>query len=103
MTEPTRQDALDAALVFYSALMFVLNQNEGELVNSPLFREPLTTDEIAYLVIQLALEMGLDLNGLERAAIHLWRHRLSGESLQIIADAHERLRKRLRDSNPLRN
>ena len=71
MTEPTRQDALDAADVFFSALRGLMQSVEMERQDDPRVAAYEACFKASGMCVSLALEMGLDLERLHRVVTRL--------------------------------
>ena len=100
MTEPKRQDALDAADVFYTALNTVLYYAEKERVDSSVASQNAASLKAAVLSTAVAQQMDVDMEGLERVCLYMAKKQLGDDS---DGELVERLIRELKDSEGMRN
>ncbi|MEF8788267.1 MAG: hypothetical protein V5A84_04285 [Planctomycetota bacterium] len=100
MTEPTRQDALDAAEVFYTALNTVLYYAEKERVGSSVVAEHAASLKAAVLSTSVAQQMDVDTEGVQRVCLHMAKKHLEGQDRTELLD---RMLEQLKGSDHMKN
>ncbi len=103
MTHPTRQDALDAADVFFTALNSVLYRQERKCVDSHAVAQVAASLRASVIAATIADAMGVDADRLERVAAHLVKRRVAEQEKEISAGLLERLTAHVDKSDALKN
>jgi hypothetical protein len=100
MTEPTRQDALDAADVFFTTLNVVLYHGEKEHVDNEVIAQHAASLRSSVICTSMAEQMDVDIKKLERVSLYLTKRRLEADGSTELLD---RMLEQLRDSQNLQN
>ena len=100
MTEPTRQDALDAADVFFTSLNVLLYHGEMEHVDSSVVAQHAASLRSSMICSSMAEQMDVDMEGLERVCLYMAKKQLGEDS---DGELVERLIRELKDSEGMRN
>ena len=100
MKEPTRQDALDAAEVFFTALSDTFLETEKNHMDNHLIALHAARFRASMACSSMAEKMNVDITKLERVCIYLTIRRLkAGNSTELL----DRMLEQLRDSQNLQN
>ncbi|MBS3764856.1 MAG: hypothetical protein KGZ25_16265 [Planctomycetes bacterium] len=102
MTQPTRQDALDAANVFFTALNVILCDRENSPAKSQTVARRAASLRASMVCLSVADQMGVDFRRLERVATHLTRQHLPKEDTAT-REMMQRFVDELKDSQAMRN